>query len=61
MDAIWYKEQIKKIAIELDGETDFDYKIEMLNKLRLALHDVSTEGGTGGLCYMDKDRKRCSK
>jgi len=41
MEEGWYKEYADKIATEIAKETDLDYKTEMLNKVRLALHEVS--------------------
>jgi ParB-like chromosome segregation protein Spo0J len=41
MEEAWYKEQIDKIAFELAKENDLDIKIDMLNKIRFALHEVS--------------------
>jgi ParB-like chromosome segregation protein Spo0J len=41
MDQEFYAEKIKEITNALDGEEDLDFKIDILNKLRFALHDVS--------------------
>lgn len=41
MKESWYAERISEIATALVGEEDLDFKIEILNKLRFSLHEVS--------------------
>ena len=41
MDASLYKEKIDEIAKALSEESDLDFKIDMMNKIRWAIHEVS--------------------
>jgi ParB-like chromosome segregation protein Spo0J len=41
MNKTWYTEKINEITKELDAENDLDFKIDIMNKLRLAIHEVS--------------------
>lgn len=41
MEEAWYKEQIAKISSAIDSEKKLDFKVEMLNTVRRALHEVS--------------------
>jgi ParB-like chromosome segregation protein Spo0J len=41
MNTKWYAEKINEIAKELNAEQDLDFKIDMINKIRFAIHEVS--------------------
>lgn len=41
MEEAWYKEQIAKISSAIYAEESLDFKVDMLNKVRFALHEVS--------------------
>jgi ParB-like chromosome segregation protein Spo0J len=41
MDKMFYSEKIKEITIALENETDLDFKVDVLNKIRFELHSVS--------------------
>ncbi len=41
MDAMWYSDKITEITNALESETDLDVKMDIINKLRFALHEVS--------------------
>lgn len=41
MESKWYKEKIEEIAMALAAETDVDFKIDMINKIRYEVHKVS--------------------
>jgi len=41
MQEAWYEEKISEIVEKLGAEPDLDYKIDMMNKIRAAIHEVS--------------------
>lgn len=41
MNANWYNGKMKEITTALEDEHDLDFKVEIINKLRQAIHEVS--------------------